>query len=146
MHFVEKLAVRGGAFVLAIAVPLSTMAQIEEVVVTAQRREASAQETPIAINALSGDQLDDYGIVGADDLEQSFVGITTNNSGPVNAGISIRGVGTSSFHVSTQQSVAIYIDNIYQISPFTSAIAAFDMDRVEVLRGPSSAAANGLAR
>ena len=57
---------------------------------------------------------------------------------PVNAGISIRGVGTSSFHVSTQQSVAIYIDNIYQISPFTSAIAAFDMDRVEVLRGPQN--------
>jgi iron complex outermembrane receptor protein len=138
MHFLEKLAVRGGAFILAIAVPMSTMAQIEEVVVTAQRREASAQETPIAINALSGDQLDDYGIVGADDLEQSFVGITTNNSGPVNAGISIRGVGTSSFHVSTQQSVAIYIDNIYQISPFTSAIAAFDMDRVEVLRGPQN--------
>ena len=96
------------------------------------------QDTPIAINALSGDQLDDYGVIGADDLEQSFVGITTNNSGPVNAGISIRGVGTSSFHVSTQQSVAVYIDNIYQISPVTSAIAAFDMDRVEVLRGPQN--------
>lgn len=138
MHYLKNLAVRGGAFILAISVPLSTMAQIEEIVVTAQRREASAQDTPIAINALSGDQLDEYGVIGADDLEQSFVGITTNNSGPVNAGISIRGVGTSSFHVSTQQSVAVYIDNIYQISPFTSAIAAFDMDRVEVLRGPQN--------
>lgn len=138
MHYLKKLAVRGGAFVLAVAVPLSTMAQIEEIVVTAQRREASAQDTPIAINALSGDQLDDYGVIGADDLEQSFVGITTNNSGPVNAGLSIRGVGTSSFHVSTQQSVAVYIDNIYQISPVTSAIAAFDMERVEVLRGPQN--------
>ncbi|MDD9997682.1 MAG: TonB-dependent receptor [Rhodospirillaceae bacterium] len=138
MHLLKKLAVRGGAFVLAVSVPLSTMAQIEEIVVTAQRREASAQDTPIAINALSGDQLDDYGVIGADDLEQSFVGITTNNSGAVNAGISIRGVGTSSFHVSSQQSVAVYIDNIYQISPFTSAIAAFDMERLEVLRGPQN--------
>ena len=138
MHNLKKLAVRGGALVLAASVPLSTMAQIEEIVVTAQRREASAQDTPIAINALSGDQLDEYGVIGADDLEQSFVGITTNNSGPVNAGISIRGVGTSSFHVSTQQSVAVYIDNIYQISPVTSAIAAFDMERVEVLRGPQN--------
>ena len=82
MHNLKKLAVRGGALVLAASVPLSTMAQIEEIVVTAQRREASAQDTPIAINALSGDQLDEYGVIGADDLEQSFVGITTNNSGP----------------------------------------------------------------
>ena len=74
MNPFRNLLFRGGTIMLAASVPLSTMAQIEEVVVTAQRREASAQETPIAINALSGDQLDDYGIVGADDLETDLPG------------------------------------------------------------------------
>ncbi len=138
MHNLKKNAVIGGVLTIAISVPLTTMAQLEEIVVTAQRREEGVQNIPIAINALAGDLLDDYDIQGADDLEHAFVGITTNNSGAANAGISIRGVGTSSFHVSTQTSVAMYIDNIYQVSPFTSAIGVFDMERVEVLRGPQN--------
>jgi len=138
-----KILMRSKFFIIlgiqfGLLMPASTMAQLEEVIVTAQKRAESIQDVPIAINALTGDMLDDRGIQSTADIENVFPGLTTNNASAANAGFAIRGVGTSSFHISGQQSVGIYIDNIYQVSPFTSTIGVFDMERVEVVRGPQN--------
>ena len=55
-----------------------------------------------------------------------------------NSGVSIRGVGTDNFHISAQQSVGTYIDDVSIVSPFVSTVGVYDVDRVEVLRGPQN--------
>ena len=113
-------------------------AQLEEIIVTAQKREQSLQEVPISISALVGDQFDTFNVARADDLEFVFANVGTNRNSGGNTGISIRGVGTDNVHLSGQQSVGTYIDDVSQVSPFVSAIAVYDMNRVEVLRGPQN--------
>jgi len=121
---------------LAIAVP--AYAQLDEIVVTAQKREQSLQEVPISISALKGAQFEIFNVARADDLEFVFANVGTNRNSGGNTGISIRGVGTDNVHLSGQQSVGTYIDDVSQVSPFVSALAVYDMDRVEVLRGPQN--------
>ncbi|MGI9271927.1 MAG: TonB-dependent receptor [Woeseiaceae bacterium] len=124
------------AYSLAFSVPAS--AQLEEIIVTAQKREQSLQEVPITISALTGSQFETYNVARADDLEFVFANVGTNRNSGGNTGISIRGVGTDNVHLSGQQSVGTYIDDVSQVSPFVSALAVYDMDRVEVLRGPQN--------
>jgi iron complex outermembrane receptor protein len=126
--------------ILASALFLSTPvnAQLEEIVVTAQKREQSLQEVPISISALTGAQFDLFNVSRADDLEFVFANVGTNRNSAGNTGISIRGVGTDNVHLSGQQSVGTYIDDVSMVSPFVSAIAVYDTERVEVLRGPQN--------
>ena len=121
---------------LAVAVP--AYAQLDEIVVTAQKREESLQEVPISISALTSDQFDIFDVTRADDLEYVFANVGTNRNSSGNTGISIRGVGTDNVHLSGQQSVGTYIDDVSTVSPFVSAIAVYDVQRVEVLRGPQN--------
>lgn len=126
------------AYGVGLALPMASQAVLEEVVVTAQKRAESVQDVPIAINALAGDLLDDLGVKDTDDIENLYPNLSTNNSSAVNSGFAIRGVGTNNFHISAQQSVGTNIDDVAAVSPFISAIGVFDMERVEVLRGPQN--------
>jgi iron complex outermembrane receptor protein len=87
---------------------------------------------------LTGEQFDLFNVARADDLEFVFANVGTNRNSGGNTGISIRGVGTDNVHLSGQQSVGTYIDDVSQVSPFVSALAVYDMNRVEVLRGPQN--------
>lgn len=122
----------------ALAISLPASAQIEEIIVTAQKREQSLQDVPISISALTSAQFDTFDVTRADDLEFVFANVGTNRNSGGNTGISIRGVGTDNVHLSGQQSVGTYIDDVSTVSPFVSAIAVYDMARVEVLRGPQN--------
>jgi iron complex outermembrane receptor protein len=122
----------------ALAISLPASAQLEEIIVTAQKREQSLQDVPITISALTGRQFELFNVARADDLEFVFANVGTNRNSGGNTGISIRGVGTDNVHLSGQQSVGTYIDDVSQVSPFVSALAVYDMDRVEVLRGPQN--------
>lgn len=121
---------------LITAAPVS--AQIEEILVTAQKREESLQEVPISVSALAGDMFDQFDVTRTDDLEKVFANIGTNQNSSGNSGFSIRGVGTDNVHLSGQQSVGTYIDDVSMVSPFVGAIGVYDVDRVEVLRGPQN--------
>lgn len=111
---------------------------IEEVIVTAQKRAESVQDVPIAINALSGDQLDKLGVRGSDDLTTLYPNLSLKATNSINSGFSIRGVGTNNFHATAQQAVGQYADEVSLLSPYASQFALFDMERVEVLRGPQN--------
>ena len=87
---------------------------------------------------LTGEQFEIYNVTRADDLEFVFANVGTNRNAGGNTGISIRGVGTDNVHLSGQQSVGTYIDDVSMVSPYVSAIAVYDMKRVEVLRGPQN--------
>lgn len=122
----------------ALVISVPAYAQLDEIVVTAQKREQSLQEVPISVSALTGDQFELFDITRADDLEFVFANVGTNRNSSGNTGISIRGVGTDNVHLSGQQSVGTYIDDVSTVSPFVSAIAVYDIKRVEVLRGPQN--------
>ena len=122
----------------ALVVSGTASAQLEEIVVTAQKRQQSLQDVPISISVLTGEQFDLFNVTRADDLEFVFANVGTNRNAAGNTGISIRGVGTDNVHLSGQQSVGTYIDDVSAVSPYVSAIAVYDINRVEVLRGPQN--------
>src|SRR4051812_12980155 len=111
---------------------------LEEVVVTAQKRSENVQDVPIAIDAISGDTLREHRISTSDDLLKEVPNLSLKTASAVNSGFAIRGVGTQNFHLTAQQAVGLYFDEVSQVSPFTSQLGLFDMERVEVLRGPQN--------
>jgi iron complex outermembrane receptor protein len=138
MSFISRFSRYSFAALAALVISAPAAAQLEEIIVTAQKREQSLQEVPISISALTGAQFEIYNVTRADDLEFVFANVGTNRNSGGNTGISIRGVGTDNVHLSGQQSVGTYIDDVSMVSPFVSAIAVYDMERVEVLRGPQN--------
>ena len=106
--------------------------QVEEVIVTAERREASIQDTSISITAFNGEFLDDFGIRNQEDL-QNFVPATTIQ--PYDA--TVRGVGRNFRALGGDPGVATYMNGIYSEDLLTATAATFfDVERIEVLRGP----------
>jgi iron complex outermembrane receptor protein len=138
MSFIGRFSRYTFISIAALVISAPATAQLDEIVVTAQKREESLQEVPISISALTGDQFEIYNVTRADDLEFVFANVGTNRNAGGNTGISIRGVGTDNVHLSGQQSVGTYIDDVSMVSPYVSAIAVYDMNRVEVLRGPQN--------
>jgi len=106
----------------------------EVIKITAQKRESSVQSTPLSVTAISGDVLEQMGITNMDDFQFFAPGITiTNDSMAI---VNIRGVGTTAFGVATDPSSTIYIDGVYQPRATTGYQDMFDVERVELLRGP----------
>jgi iron complex outermembrane recepter protein len=110
--------------------------QLQEITVTAQKREQSASSVGMAITAVSGDELKEFGVNGIADLtkiEPSFVLSQSLWGGPVYA---IRGVGYNDFSIAAAPTVSVYQDEVpYTYNALTQG-AAFDLERVEVLKGP----------
>lgn len=127
-----------GAFAEEDSSPLLTDmegAKIENIVVTAQRREENLQDVPIAITALSAEQLSAAGIDGAAGLSLVTPGLYYAGQGPF-AQPTIRGVGTSLAGPSTDANVAIYVDGIYQPNQIANLFDFNNIERIEVLKGP----------
>jgi iron complex outermembrane recepter protein len=108
---------------------------LEEVVVTAQKRSESLQDTPIAITAITGEALEK---LGRDDL--SAIAVSTPSLAYSEAGgesqIYLRGVGSNLFSVGADSSVAINLDGVYLGRANMGLTQFLDVERVEVLRGP----------
>jgi iron complex outermembrane receptor protein len=105
------------------------------IVVTARRREESLLEVPIAISVVSGDQLQRDGITRAEDIQFLVPGLSVVSFlGGANP--SLRGVGTGQNVSGTDESVGIYLDEIYQGIGSAAFSRMFDVERVEVLKGP----------
>jgi iron complex outermembrane receptor protein len=110
-------------------------ASVQELVVTAQRREERLFDVPIAINAASGEQLQAQGIVSVHDLAAIAPGLT-----PLQQGFAfqptIRGIGTQSTQPGDEANVAMYIDNVYIPWMLGNAFNLKSVERIEVLKGP----------
>ena len=105
---------------------------IEEVIITAERKEASIQDTSISITAFTGDFMDDFGIRNQEDL-QNFVPALTIQ--PYDA--TVRGVGRNFRALGGDPGVATYQNGVYSEDLLTATAGTFwDVERVEVLRGP----------
>lgn len=112
--------------------------RLTTVIVTAEKRAENVQTVPIAINVIQGSNLADRGIQTADDIVKLLPNISMQSPSGLNSGITIRGVGTRNIHLNAQESVGQYFDGVSAPTPFTSQLGLFDIQRIEVLRGPQN--------
>jgi iron complex outermembrane recepter protein len=127
------------AAVVAVSFPASMVnaAPLEEVVVTAQKRQQSINDVGITMNAFAASQLENFGVTKADDLEALVPGLTVTNSQPAGAPVyTIRGVGFNDFTTSASSTVGIYTDTTNIPYPIMTRGVLFDIERIEVLKGP----------
>lgn len=111
--------------------------KMEVIEVTAQKRSQSINDVGITMNAFGADQLADYGVRSAEDLETLTPGLTITNSQPSGVPVyTIRGVGFADFTTSASSTVGLYFDEASIPYSVMSRGALFDMQRVEVLKGP----------
>src|SRR5688572_6407001 len=109
---------------------------LEEVIVTAQKREESLQDVGISVSAFSGDQLKALGVSSTVDITQQVPGLQLFTFSPAYTVFSLRGVSQNNFQDNLEAPVAVYMDGAYVASMNAINSQLFDMDRVEVLRGP----------
>ena len=127
---------------LGVACALATLAApasaqvLEEVVVTAQKREQNIQDVGISMAAFSGDQLAALGVTNTTEIIQQVPGLDMVAWSPTLTAFNIRGVSQNNFTDNLEGPVAVYIDDAYVASMNGINSQLFDMERVEVLRGP----------
>lgn len=113
----------------------ATVAAVEEIVVTARKREEALRDVPVAATAFSAEKLEQSNVRSVADIAAMTPGLQINVDSPTRAFIAIRGIGAT-FLPTVQPGVGLFIDGIYQ--PNTSYLnnPTLDIERIEVLRGP----------
>ncbi len=111
----------------------------DEIIVTAQKREQSLRDVPLAISAFGQQSLDDSGIRTTKDLTDLVPSLRIPNESPSSSGngfVFMRGIGTDNTQYTLDPAVGIYIDGVYFARAYGTIFDLFDLERVEVLRGP----------
>ncbi|WP_295801698.1 TonB-dependent receptor [uncultured Microbulbifer sp.] len=116
----------------------SQVQAIEEIVVSARRRDESLQEVPQAVSAISGKDMLIAGISDLSDLQSQVPGLTVYPARATSSTVTayIRGVGQSDPLWGVEPGVGIYVDDVYLARPQGALLEMLDVERVEVLRGP----------
>ena len=127
-------ALTGGCMMVAANVTAQENV-LEEIIVTAEKREASIQDTALAITAVSGELLENGGLDEIEDLSLDVPSLVFSRAGG-EAQLYIRGVGTNLFGIGQDSSVAVHQDGVYQGRAQMGLTQFLDVERVEVLRGP----------
>jgi iron complex outermembrane receptor protein len=133
-----------------IATPVAILAQtpspaaddetIEEVIVTAQKRATSLQDVPFSVAALNAEDLEQSGATNLVDLARNVPGLYIADLGPGQSQVAIRGISAGQVirdQPGVKESVGIYLDESpISVALFTPDLDLYDLDRIEVLRGP----------
>lgn len=110
---------------------------LEEIVVTAQRKSENLQVAPISVAAFSGDSLAEKGVTNVENLAAQTPSLSVKSDfGAANPNIYIRGVGIGDFNANVTGAVGVYVDDVYISAPAGQLMQFYDVDRLEVLRGP----------
>lgn len=107
-----------------------------DIVVTAQKREQNVQDVPVSITAFSGDQINQLGFTNVTEVTQQIPGMQLNAWSPNVTIFNLRGISQNNFTDNLEAPVAVYLDNAYMGSINGISGQLFDIERVEVLRGP----------
>ncbi len=116
------------------AVAAQSQLMLEEVVVTSQKRVESLADVPISVNVMAGQKMAESGITNLNDLADFVPNLSMNQTG-IGTNITVRGI-SSGINPAFEQSVGMYVDDIYYGRAQLARAPYLDMDRVEVLRGP----------
>ncbi|PBN41840.1 TonB-dependent receptor [Sphingobium sp. D43FB] len=127
---------------LASAMPVAVHAQVEadtgatEIVVTAQRREQRLQDVPLSVSVVSGEALQRGGLTSLEDIGARLPAVRIAQAVLADL-INVRGVGSGN-NPGFEQSVATFVDGVYRARSRSTRAALFDIDRLEVLKGPQT--------
>lgn len=123
--------------VIALLFPLMAQAdeQIEEIMVTAQKRAQSLQDVGITMSALTGDDLKNLNVSEVQSVAANVPNVQVNYGFGQNA-FNIRGMGMNEFAANLDSPVAVHLDEVYISKNFMTTLMLFDIDRVEALKGP----------
>jgi iron complex outermembrane receptor protein len=125
------------AAVAAIPNRASAASLMEEIIVTATKREESSQDVPISISAFSGETMDTLGFNVAMDVASQVPNLQFKSEFAFTSPtIFLRGIGNESFFANSIQPVGMYADGVYIGQSIVQGFQLFDLERVEVLRGP----------
>jgi len=138
MHTIRPLAL---AAALALAVSgsgaLAQQTVLEEVLVTATKREQSLQDIAVTVNAFSAETIQEAGINNASDLSVLTPSLNINtNLSPFNARLTIRGIGTAQTDPALEPSVGLFVDGVFLGRSGLGMSDLTDIERIEVLQGP----------
>ena len=115
-------------------------AALGEITVTARKRAESLQDVPFAISARTGEQLDQFGATNIEDVSRNVAGLSVQNLGPGQSQVGMRGISagkTDRDLPGVKEQVGVYMDeSVISLSLFTPDLDLYDLNRVEVLRGP----------
>jgi len=139
-----KIFICGGVLTMTVGISGAAFAQedsswaLEEITITAQKRSENLQDVPTAVSAFSGTQIDRFNLKNSNDLARNVPGLTMGQpAGPGNnPSIFLRGIGLNDYSPNNAGPVAVYIDDLYVSSPGAQVFQVFDLERLEVLRGP----------
>ena len=111
---------------------------IEEIIVTAEKREENLLDVPVTMTAFSAQSIEELGMTNSDDLEQLVPGLQFQDEGQqTGQGTTIRGIGTRlAGETHPDLAVATYVDGVYTLGTYGVAPNMFDLERIEVARGP----------
>lgn len=142
-HVVNSLIYTAFSFLLLAGIPVSTLAQttdnvLEEVIVTAEKRQSTVMDTPLAVSAFDQAALDRNGIVKAEELTLAVPNFKFGdlNLGFGGAQFTIRGISNDAITNDGDPSIAVYQGGVYLPRISSGNALFYDMERVEVLRGP----------
>ena len=114
-------------------------ATLDEVIVSARKRDENIQNVPAAVTALTGKQLDHYALRSIEEIAAGTPQLTVSRgSSGSGASISLRGIGSSSTSIGIEQSVAVIVDGVYYGQGRIINEGFFDMKQVEILKGPQA--------
>jgi iron complex outermembrane receptor protein len=134
-----------GVSLLALASVLPTLAvaaetSVEELVVTARKRDEQLIDVPFSVNAISESKMRERGATNLEDLSRNIAGFTVQNLGPGQSQVAIRGISAGQLvrdQPGVKEQVGVYLDeSVISLSLFTPDLDLFDLNRLEVLRGP----------
>ena len=127
----------GAAFAVGAYAQTANNIELEQVIVTAQRREQSAQDVGIALSVISGEQLAARGVTNVNQLQYQTPSLeVTPAFGGGQPQFRLRGVGFDDYATNNTPTVGVYVDEVAYPVPAATQGVLYDLDRVEVLRGP----------
>lgn len=109
---------------------------IDEIVVTAQKREQNMQDVGVSVTAFTGDAMQELGMVESTNVAAQTPGLSYGGTGGLNTILNIRGVSQNDFALHQETPVTVYMDEGYISFPSAQLFTTLDLERVEVLRGP----------
>jgi iron complex outermembrane receptor protein len=111
-------------------------AVLEEITVTAERREQTLQEVPMSVTAFTGDMVEQSGITAMEEVAIQTPNFKMTAFNITEPQLFLRGIGTTNDSIGADPAVAVFIDEVYIGRPSGTSTDLFDLERIEVLRGP----------
>ncbi|HEX7035376.1 MAG TPA: TonB-dependent receptor [Pseudomonadales bacterium] len=132
-----SFATLAAAVLAAMSAPAADAAALEEIVVTAQKREQSSEDVGMALSVLDQSALAEQRVAGLDDISRLVPSLDVfHGNGSNNPTITLRGIGTTNPWVNNNPSVAAHADGVYLPMSAYLTFPLFDLERIEVLKGP----------